>query len=911
MIKNKLLKKVITMLLIIVSCLTFLVNSSVRAEIIQDKLNSMVVKTPTSEEVKEYIKAIIEYTSDWAVGMRPEWDQMLNNPEYNVNFNSLENTNLTYHYCCERAALYLIDAYKKTGSDDLKDLDKWWDIAEMTALQNDKDNPNYNYGDDTLEKVSNEKWNELLNNTSSIFAESKNELDDEKNQKNEAPEKEETEEEKKIYTIEDLVFNHIAALDPNVFSQTAGGQPVIQGSAIDKIREAIATWYVSLRNVAFIALFIIIVYIGIRMAIATSASAKADYKGMMMNWLTALLIICVIHFIMIIVLNINDSFVTLLSQGATSEEPIYETIRTRTWDLRVSVGFPAAVIYIVLFIFYIKFMWVYIKRLFTLLILIAIAPLIGVKYAIDSAKTGKKAKAFSDWLYDFTMNVLLQSMHALIYAAIMPIAIELSTKSVIGYIIGLVFINFILKADKIFMNIFNFNKSKTATENAEPMKEPKKEFGSVVATAASAAVVAGTAKDIVEWGGRKVKKAGRVVYRSSAKLWDEYHEGNVRKRNKERKNKILNKYDNAMNAVHKALTGEDSKYRVLSVMSRQKNSLGRAAKKQLKKAKASRKKKYSAPFKFVKSSTGNALKIAFGIPAMVVNPGVGSGMIMSGITGNIKMGTATDDKGNKYEGKEAVAQFMTLGVYGTQKEIGKSEQKVDKAVGYLKDINNKEEDIRKSFKDTFGEKDTKEAKQYKKDMSYMLTFAEKENIHMLLRERLNVRAILKIDDNNVDKTIDSMVDDISKEIGLEDRYTDKKVKEIRKKMAEKAKEIYKDTKLQNAVLESQASSGKTPTSGTQNTSGINQEAVTEPKEFGAADMAKGFAEAIMEEGITRKDNSPDTVEKYKKLTKEIMDLHDINKKAQKDLKTSVLRETEFIKSLNRKKGSTDSENRFI
>jgi len=83
------------------------------------------------------------------------------------------------------------------------------------------------------------------------------------------------------------------------------------------------------------------------------------------------------------------------------------------------------------------------------------------------------------------------------------------------------------------------------------------------------------------------------------------------------------------------------------------------------------------------------------------------------------------------------------------------------------------------------------------------------------------------------------------------------------------------------------------------------------KVFGAEDMAKGFAEAIMEEGITPKNNRVDTVEKYKKLTKEIMDLHDTNKKAQKDLKTSVLRETEFIKTLNRKKGSTDSENRFI
>ncbi len=903
MIKNKTLKKIITMLLIIVSCLTFLINSSVKAA--------------TDNELMDYFNYIQEFPSyKENDNAKARWD-LLTGRNYK-NPNSL--VNKSYHTLedmdsfnpmveTERCALYLLDEYNKTGVK--KSEEEIYDI----------------YGQLASGKIAEPDWEQLLNKYAGIIDSqveganlssrksntSGEDLDKEKQEENETTDEEENEEEKKIYTIEDLVFNHIAALDPNVFSQTAGGQPVVKGSVIEKIRGAIATWYVSLRNVALIALFIIIVYVGIRMAIATSASAKANYKGMLMNWLTAILIVCVIHFIMIIVLNINDNFVTLLSQGATSEEPIYETIRTRTWDLRVSVGFPAAVIYIVLFIFYIKFMWVYIKRLFTLLILIAIAPLIGVKYAIDSAKTGKKAKAFSEWLYDFTMNTLLQSMHALIYAAIMPIAIELSTKSVIGYIIGLVFINFILKADKIFMNIFNFKKSKTASDNAEPMKDPKKEFGSVVQAAGATMVIAGTAKDIAQWSGNKVKLAGREIYRASAKAYDKKHGGDIRKQHKEMINRLHDQYDNAMNAVHRALTGEDSNYRVLSVMSRKKGSIGRAARKQLKKAKASNKKKYSAPFKFVKSAGGNALKIAFGIPAMVVDPKVGTGMIVSGITGNFDMSTARDDKGNKYKGGEAAAQFFTLGAYGTQKEINKSEQKVDKAVGYLKEINNKEEDIRKSFKDTFGENDTKDAKQYKKDMSYILTYAEKDNIHMLLRERLNIRNIQKIDDSNVDRSIDSMVEDISKQIGLEDEYTERKAKEIRKKMTEKAKEIYKETKAYNANLARAQQAGNNPgaNAATNSYTAGQVQGVSELKDFGAAEMAKGFAEAIMEVGITRKNNTPDTIEKYKKLTKEIMDLHDINKKAQKDLKTPVLRETEFIKSLNRKKGSTDSENRFI
>jgi len=471
----------------------------------------------------------------------------------------------------ERTALYLLDEYNNTGKKRSEDeiYDLYDDFAAGGIAVPDWDSllDQYAYIIDSVENVD---LNKRISHPREVTPPV-----NEDNEKDETTKKEENKEEKKkIYTIEDLVFNHIAALDPNVFSDTAGGQPVVDNSAIATVRKAIATWYVSIRNVAIIALFIIIVYIGIRMAIATSASAKANYKGMIINWIIALLIVFTIHFIMVIILNVNDNLVTLLSEGAISEEPLYETIRTRTWDLRISVGFPAAVIYIVLFIFYVKFLWVYIKRLFTILILIVVAPFIGVKYAIESAKTGKKSKAFSGWLYDFIMNVLLQSMHALIYASIMSIAIELSTKSVIGYIIALVFINFILKADKIFMNIFNFNKSKTASDTSEPMKEPQKQFASAVKVVGSAAVVGGAIGGVATWTGSKVKIIGREVYRTGAKVWDKNHEGNVRKRNKARIDNLHDKYDSAMNKVHRALTGEDSKVRVLSIMSLEINSKG-------------------------------------------------------------------------------------------------------------------------------------------------------------------------------------------------------------------------------------------------------------------------------------------------------------------------------------------------
>ncbi len=71
------------------------------------------------------------------------------------------------------------------------------------------------------------------------------------------------------------------------------------------------------------------------------------------------------------------------------EQSIYETIRTRAYDMRPTVGIPGMIMYIALVITWVRFLWVYAKRMFTVLILVIIAPFIGAKYAIDSA-SGKK-----------------------------------------------------------------------------------------------------------------------------------------------------------------------------------------------------------------------------------------------------------------------------------------------------------------------------------------------------------------------------------------------------------------------------------------------------------------------------------------------------------------------------------------
>ena len=100
----------------------------------------------------------------------------------------------------------------------------------------------------------------------------------------------------KIYTIEDIVYNRVPVFDINVFSNTAGGQDAEDNSVVSTIRKIVATWYVAIRNAVAVFLGILLIYTGIRMAIATVASDRAKYKEFLIGWLKSIIILFTINY---------------------------------------------------------------------------------------------------------------------------------------------------------------------------------------------------------------------------------------------------------------------------------------------------------------------------------------------------------------------------------------------------------------------------------------------------------------------------------------------------------------------------------------------------------------------------------------------------------------------------------------
>ena len=97
-------------------------------------------------------------------------------------------------------------------------------------------------------------------------------------------------------TVDKIIFNQVPLLDVNMFSETAAGYTLKDESSLKIIRDSVATWYYAIRNLTIAIMLIILIYIGIKMAISTVASEKAEYKRMLVSWLVGFLIIFVIHF---------------------------------------------------------------------------------------------------------------------------------------------------------------------------------------------------------------------------------------------------------------------------------------------------------------------------------------------------------------------------------------------------------------------------------------------------------------------------------------------------------------------------------------------------------------------------------------------------------------------------------------
>ncbi len=258
--------------------------------------------------------------------------------------------------------------------------------------------------------------------------------------------------------VEDILFNKVELTDINFFDLNPSD------ATVKTIRLSVAAWYYSVRNVAIVALLVICIYVGIRMAIATVAEEKAKYKEMLIDWATGLALVFVLHYIMIFIININNALVDIFAKGLDADSgDVMEKFFTQAWQVGFTNGFISAVCYVTLVGITFVFLLSYIKRMITIGFLIVIAPLVTVTYSLD--KMGdSKSQALNTWFKEFSYNILIQPFQCVAYLALANTSYQLLAQSNSEHldemfrsaVLAFVMLLFVLESEKIIKHIFHF-----------------------------------------------------------------------------------------------------------------------------------------------------------------------------------------------------------------------------------------------------------------------------------------------------------------------------------------------------------------------------------------------------------------------------------------------------------------------
>ncbi len=268
------------------------------------------------------------------------------------------------------------------------------------------------------------------------------------------------------------------------------------------LQSSISTWYKVLRTVALVGLLSVVVYIGIRILFTSIAEDKAKYKKMIIDWIVAICILFVLHYLMAFILTVSSSLTEIFV--AKGEENILVALPAETevdgerlplsesnepkfkdrpaWStsftgyVRLLAGsynagennaglmhIAYAIIYIVMVIYTLMFTFMYLKRAIYMAFLTMIAPLIALTYPLDKIKDGK-AQAFSLWIREYIFNCLMQPIHLIIYTMVISTVMEYVQEHPIYALVAL---GFLIPAEQFIRKMFGFENAGTVSELAK------------------------------------------------------------------------------------------------------------------------------------------------------------------------------------------------------------------------------------------------------------------------------------------------------------------------------------------------------------------------------------------------------------------------------------------------------------
>ena len=293
-----------------------------------------------------------------------------------------------------------------------------------------------------------------------------------------------------MFTIEDMLFGRLELFDvdfmnPDGKSSISDDSQFVASQTNVLIKKNVAGWFFAIRNFAIVALFAVLIAIGILMAVSSIASERARYKNMLIHWVVSFVILMILPYIMAIVFTVNEALVTTIRQTAESivVEPVNQVDIEQTKGLnfektlvygrtntdgkgfdgifaKIGKGnswesFSLMLVYMILAFYQIKFFFMYIKRMISVGFLMVISPLITITYSIDKAGDNQ-AQAFKTWVKEFMINVFVQPLHAVLFLIFMYSIYGIMERAPL---LAIIFLAALSRGEQLFRTIFKIDRT--------------------------------------------------------------------------------------------------------------------------------------------------------------------------------------------------------------------------------------------------------------------------------------------------------------------------------------------------------------------------------------------------------------------------------------------------------------------
>lgn len=263
------------------------------------------------------------------------------------------------------------------------------------------------------------------------------------------------------FTIENLITNKYELFNISYLIDSSS-MKTNSKAAVDVLSKNVAIWFVSLRNLAAVASVLVLMYVGIRMLLATTAPKKAEYKKMLMSWAESVVLLFVLQFFIIAIVYASTKSVNFLAKAIDAKDANYvekhliEDINKNVTESGSGIGaITYLLLYLMLMYYQIKFFLLYFFRMIRFAFYIIISPLVCITYAIDKVGDGK-AQAFHHLMIDIMITAFLQPIQLLIYLFFIFSAREILVSNMF---LGLLFFSALGQGEKMVKEVLSIRSS--------------------------------------------------------------------------------------------------------------------------------------------------------------------------------------------------------------------------------------------------------------------------------------------------------------------------------------------------------------------------------------------------------------------------------------------------------------------